>query len=237
MESPSTLILDAGGKVLWANRQAHRNVGLPAGGLVGRNYLEFCPPETHGPLLELHRRKLAGETVRFRLDLGPGRPKLRVVSAPVRVGSRIYLFVVGRPAPKRIRPEETDLGLLAAGDALASGKSRVDLNSCLLGALKDEAGRLRGRIRLCPGPTPPVLAHPWTLRLLLRYLLLRSVPRRGRLQVRTGNGDNRVWAEIASGRSPRGREPGLEFCRRLLRREGGRLRRRGRVLRLVLPVA
>lgn len=232
----TALLMDPSGKILWANREAHRNVGLPPGGLLGRNYLEFCPPEIHGPLLELHRRKLRGQTVRFPLDLGPGKAKLQVTSGPVRLGRKTYLFVTARPAGRGPGADAT-WGLLAAGEALSPRRARADLNTCLIGAMKDEAARLRGRIRLNPVPTPPVSAHPWRLRLLLRYLLLRSLPPAGRLQVHTGNRGRRVWMEIHTSRIPSPRDPGLTFCRRSLRKEGGILRLDRHRLRLSFPVA
>jgi PAS domain-containing protein len=70
MGRDAVLILDIGGKIVWANRNAHDNVGLRPGGLIGQNYLEFCPPDTHADLLRLHKLKIEGKTVRFRFDLG-----------------------------------------------------------------------------------------------------------------------------------------------------------------------
>jgi len=237
MDSHATLIVDPGGKIVWANREAHENVDLPPGGLLGRNYLEFCPPETHAALLELQRRKLTGENVKFRLDLGPGRPKLEVTSGPVRVGPKIYFFVVGRRLSGRAVGDETALGLLATSEALSLKAARIDLNSCMLSALKDEAGRLRGRIRLSPGRVPAVRARPWKLRLVLRYLLVRSTPARGMLSVVTGELPGRVWAEITSSAVPGRTDRGMKLCRGIVRREGGGLRVLGHTWRLTLPVA
>src|SRR5580765_2027509 len=97
MNKEAILILDIGGKIVWANRAAHDNVGLKPGGLLDRNYLDFCPPDTHADLLRLHKLKLDGESVRFRIDIGAGRI-LTVTSGPIRVEDRLYMYVVGRQA-------------------------------------------------------------------------------------------------------------------------------------------
>jgi PAS domain S-box-containing protein len=127
MSRDSILVMDSAGKILCANRIAHEIAGLQPGGLLGFNYLQFTPPDTHGDLLKLHRKKLKGETVRFRINLGKGRV-LSTTSGPVRAGGRVYLFAVGRRAEGPPKGDEVLVGMLAAGELLKEKRHRGDLN-------------------------------------------------------------------------------------------------------------
>lgn len=235
MSRESILIMDPAGKIIWANRFAHDIVGLKPGGLLGKNYLEFTPPDTHGELLKLHQRKLKGETVRFRIDLGGGRV-LSTTSGPVRVGDRSYLFAVGRWADGPPDGDEVLVGMLAVGEVLQESARRVDLNDLLVGVLRDEARALKGRLALAPGNPPAVTVRPWPIRTLLRRLLLQTDGLRGRAEVTTGGDVKRAWVEIEFPRGVKTKAAELAACRRIAREQGGRLRVRGRVFRLTLPV-
>jgi PAS domain S-box-containing protein len=218
MAREAVLIMDAAGRIVWANRAAHENVGLGPGALLGRNYLEFCPPETHRELLDHHRRKLAGEAVRFRIDLG--RP-VEVTSGPVKMGRRVYLFAVGRDLVDPSTGDEEALGILAAGELLGSEASRLDLNACVVGALKDEARLLKGRVRLDPGATPAMRGSPWPLRAALRALLRRLS---GRISISTGSDARRAWVKLR-GESPHAAPKLLlDACRRSVKTQRGVLR-------------
>ncbi len=232
----SILILDATGKIVWANRRAHEIVGLKPGALLGRNYLEFSPPDTHADLLKLHRRKIAGETVRFRMDLGP-LGLFTLTSGPVIVEERLYLFVVARAAEGPPAGDEVLVGLLAAGELLREKRQRIDLNSLLLGALKDEAKQLKGRLSLVPGPSRDVLVRPWPIRMVLRRILLQAKKGSGRSEVSTGSSGRKSWVKVALTRPAVARSMEVAACRKLAREQGGRLEVRGRVVRLTLPSA
>src|SRR5205085_1649933 len=100
------------------------------GGLLGRNYLDFCPPDTHGDLLRLHKLKVEGQTVRFRFDLGADKV-LTVTSGPVRVEDRLYLYVLARKAEGPPQGDEVLVGMVAgapASTAAVSGSTGV--SSC-----------------------------------------------------------------------------------------------------------
>ncbi|MBV8878903.1 MAG: PAS domain-containing protein [Planctomycetaceae bacterium] len=232
----AVLILDARGKIVWANRAAHENVSLKPGALLGRNYLDFCPVDTHGDLLRLHRRKLEGETVRFRIDLGTGKV-LAVTSGPVKVDGRQYLFVVARRAVGTPAGDEVLLGMVAAGVLLPRKRQKVDLNSLLVGALKDEAPLLRGRMALVPGSPPSVVVRPWPIRMVLRRLLLQAREAGGRFRLATGGDPRRAWVRITMARAAGGDSKELEACRRIAREQGGRLQVRGRSVLLSFPAA
>jgi PAS domain S-box-containing protein len=236
MGRDSVLILDIGGRIVWANRNAHDNVGLRPGGLIGQNYLEFCPPDTHADLLRLHKLKIEGKTVRFRFDLGHGKV-MTVTSGPVRVEDRLYLFVVGRDAVGPPEGDEVLVGMVAGGEVLKEKRHRVDLNSILIGALKDEAAALRGRLLLAPGAPPPVLVRPWPIRMVLRRLLLHAKQSRGRFEVKTGGRGSRAWVKITLPRKVDSDTREFECCRRIAREHGGQLRFKGRVVVLSLPAA
>jgi hypothetical protein len=236
MSPDAVLIMDPGGKIVWANRRAHELVSLRPGGLLGKNYLEYCPVDTHGDLLRLHRRKLEGESVRLRMDLGGGRV-LAVTSGPVRVEERLYLYSVGRLAVGKPAGDETLVGLLAVGELLKERRIRIDLNNCLLGALKDEARSLRGRLRLHLGETPLILARPWPLRQVLRRLLLQAPAGSRRADVSTGGDADRAWVTITTPTRPHASPAELRCCRLIAKEHGGSLSVRGRVLRLTLPAA
>lgn len=232
----AVLILDISGKIVWANRAAHGNVDLPAGALIGQNYLEFCPVDTHADLLRLHKLKLDGETVRFRFDMGGGR-LFTVTSGPVRVEDRLYLYVVARPAQGPPEGDESLVGMVAAGEVLHERPHRVDLNSLLVGALKDEARLLRGKLSLVPGSPPAVVVRPWPIRMVLRRLLLHAREAGGRFQIATGGDPRRGWVRITMTRSQRSESPEFDVCRRIAREQGGRLQVRGRTLHLSFPAA
>jgi PAS domain-containing protein len=232
----SILVMDAAGKIVWANRPAERIARIKPGGLRGRSYFEFTPPDTHAELLKLHQRKLAGETVRFRIDLGPAGV-LSTTSGPVLVGGRVYLFAVGRLAEGPPAGDEILLGLLAAGELLKEKRSRIDLNAILIGALKDEARNLKGKLSLVPGPSPAVLVRPWPIRMVLRRILLQARKTPGRAEVTTGGDKRRSWVRISLARTPESRVAELTACRKIAREQGGRLDVRGRVFRLSLPSA
>ncbi|MBI3855774.1 MAG: PAS domain-containing protein [Planctomycetes bacterium] len=236
MSRDSILITDSTGRIVWANKLAHDIVGLPAGGLLGRNYLEFTPPDTHADLLKLHKKKLQGESVRFRIDLGNGRV-LTTTSGPVRIGDRLYLFAVGRSAKGKPAGDEILVGLLAAGEILKEKRSRVDVNSLLLGVLKQEAKVLRGKVSLDPGNPPDVLVRPWPVRMLLRDLLLRAAAQEGRTRVATGGRGTQAWVKVALVQSIAARGAELSVWRRIARDQGGRLQLRGRTVTLTLPTA
>lgn len=232
----SILVLDSAGKIVWANRRAHDLVGLKPGGLLGRNYLEFSPPDTHADLLRLHQRKLAGETVKFRIDLGPVGV-LTATSGPVTVEDRLYFFVVGRAAKGPPTGDEVLVGLLAAGELLREKRRRIDLNAILFGALKDEARSLKGRLSLTPGASPPVLVRPWPIRMVLRRLLLQARGGPGRAEVATGSDGRKSWVKVTLPRAAESRSKEMTACRRLAKEQGGRLAVKGRVFRLTLPSA
>jgi hypothetical protein len=236
MTKDSILIMDAAGKIVWANRLAHEIARVKPGGLRGRSYFELTPPDTHAELLRLHQRKLAGETVRFRIDLGPAGV-LSTTSGPVQVGERLYLFAVGRHAEGPPAGDEVLLGLLAAGELLKERRSRIDLNAILMGALKDEARNLKGKLSLVPGVSAPVLIRPWPVRMVLRRLLLQARKTPGRAEVTTGGDKGRSWVQISLARTPEARVAELTACRKIAREQGGRLDVRGRVFRLSLPSA
>lgn len=238
MTRDAVLILDPGGKIVWANRIAHENVDLPPGGLLGQNYLEFCPPDTHADLLRLHRMKLEGKMVRFRIDIGAGKV-LTVTSGPVRVQGRLYLYVVGRPAREELAGDEVLVGMVAAGELLGEEPRRVDLNSLLVSALKAEAKSLRGRLTLLePGSPPPVMIRPWPIRMVIRRLLAQARASGGKFRVATGGDPRRAWLQVTLPRAPQSAESqAVKACRRIAREQGGRLLVRGRTLRLSFPAA
>ena len=236
MAHDSILIMDAAGNIVWANRLAHEIAGLPPGGLLGKNYLDITPADTHGDLLRLHQRKLRGETVRFRIDLG-NRRVLRTTSGIVRVGERDYLFAVGRWADGPPAGDEVLVGMLAAGELLRERRSRVDLNALLLGVLKEEAAALRGKVSLDPGNPPAVVMRPWPIRTVLRGLMHQARSQRGRARVSSGGDGRRAWVKVALAQKPRSDSAELAACRKIAREQGGRLQRRDHVLTLSLPVS
>jgi PAS domain S-box-containing protein len=236
MSRDSILVMDPTGRIVWANHLAHDIVGLSPGALIGMNYLELTPPDTHGDLLKLHQRKLKGETVRFRIDLGEGRV-LSTTSGLVRAGDREYLFAVGRWAVGEPDGDEVLVGMLAAGEMLKERKGRVDLNSLLVSVLKEEARSLRGKVTLDPGNPPDVIAQPWPIRTLLRGLLLRASGGPGRATVRSGGTRSNGWIRITLPRRIRADSPELVLCRRIAREQGGRLALRDRTVTLTLPAA
>src|SRR5436190_2945257 len=202
MAQDSILIMDVAGTIVWANRLAHEIAGLPPGGLLGRNYLEITPPDTHGDLLKLHQRKLRGETVRFRIDLGKRRVLL-TTSGIVHAGGRDYLFAVGRWADGPPRGDEVLVGMLAAGELLRERRSRVDLNALLLSVLKEDAVALRGKVSLAPGNPPIVVMRPWPIRTVLRGLIHQARSQSGRARVSSGGDRNRAWVKVALAQKPR----------------------------------
>jgi len=227
--------MDPAGKIVWANRLAHDIAGLHPGGLLGLNYLEVTPPDTHSDLLKLHQRKLEGETVRFRIALGEGRV-LSTTSGLVRVNGRSYLFAVGRWAVGPPAGDEVLPGELAVGELLHESRTRVDLNALLVSVLRDEARLLKGRLALDPGNPPDVKVRPWPIRTVLRHLLLQTRRQRGRAAVSTGGDPRRAWIRIQLPHEAEPESAELAMCRRIARQQGGRLRVSGRVLRLTLPV-
>jgi hypothetical protein len=234
MSRDSIVIMDPAGKIVWANRLAHDIVGLQPGGLLGRNYLEVTPPDTHAQLLKLHQRKLEGETVCFRIAL-QGRV-LRTTSGLVDVNGRGYLFAVGRFAAGPPLGDEVLLGELAVGEFLHEPRTRVDLNALLVGVLREEARALKGRLALEPGDPPEIKVRPWPIRTVLRHLLLQTRTQRGRAAVSTGGDPTHAWIRIRLPRNAESKSPELAMCRRIAREQGGRLRVAGRVMRLSLPV-
>jgi PAS domain S-box-containing protein len=236
MSPDSILVMDPAGKIVWANHLAHDIAGLSPGGLIGRNYLELTPPDTHADLLKLHQRKLKGETVRFRIDLGEGRV-LSTTSGLVRAGDREYLFAVGRWAVGEPDGDEVLVGMLAAGEVLNERKGRVDLNSLLVSVLKEEARALRGKVTLDPGNPPDVIARPWPIRTLLRGLLLRVSGQSGRATVSSGGNRSNGWIRITLPRRIGADSPEVVLCRRIAREQGGRLALRDRTVTLTLPAA
>jgi PAS domain S-box-containing protein len=231
----SILIMDPAGKIVWANRLAHDIVGLQPGGLLGLNYLQVTPPDTHAELLKLHQRKLAGETVRFRIDLGQDRV-LSTTSGLVHVNGRSYLFAVGRRAEGPPAGDEVLLGELAVGELLKESRCRVDLNALLVSVLRDEAPALKGRLALDPGDPPDIKVRPWPIRTVLRHLLLQTRRQRGRAEVSTGGDPKRAWVRIQLPQEAEPKSAELAMCRKIARQQGGQLRVTGRILRLTLPV-
>ena len=230
------LILDIGGKIVWANRNAHDNVGLRPGQLLGRNYLDFCPPHTHADLLKLHKLKIDGESVRFRFEL-PGGKVVTVNSGPVHVEDRLYMYVVARDVDGPPSGDEVLVGMVAAGELLKEKKHRVDLNSLLVGAMKDEARALKGHLSLLPGAPPPVLVRPWPIRMVLRRLLLHARQSPGRFEVKTGGRGARAWVKFTLPRKLSTDHREFSVCRQIAREHGGRLSILGRVVVLTLPAA
>jgi hypothetical protein len=232
------LALDRTGRILWANRAAHRMAGVPPGMLVGRNYLEFCPPATHADLLRLQARKIQGETVKFLLPL-PGR-MVEVISGPVKVGKRTYLFVIGRD---RMGPSGRDIpvvGRAVVAQALGDREGPLDLVQALLGAMRDEAPVLKGKVRLQSlVDIPPARGRPVAVRMILRCLLLAYVRRVGQVWVRLGKARRRVWVEFSGPSGARRfdfRE--ISVCRPLLTSKGAHFRKlRGGRVRILLPSA
>jgi PAS domain S-box-containing protein len=235
MAQDSILLMDVAGKIVWANRLAHEIAGLPPGGLLGMNYLEITPPDTHGDLLKLHQRKLRGETVRFRIDLGKRRALL-TTSGIVHVGERDYLFAVGRWADGPPAGDEVLVGMLAAGELLRERRSRFDLNCLLLSVLKEDASSLRGKVSLEPGNPPPVVMRPWPIRTVLRGLIRQASGQTGRAHVSSGGDRKQAWVKVALAQTPQLDSSELAACRRIAREQGGRLLRRKHVLTLCLPV-
>lgn len=236
MTRDAILVLDIGGRIVWANRSAHDNVSLPPGALLGRNYLEFCPPDTHAELLRLHKKKIDGESVRFRFDLGRGRV-MTVTSGPVRIEDRLYLYVVGRKAVGPPAGDEMTIGMIAAAEALDEKRRRLDLNALLMGAMKDEARTLKGRLVFDPGATGMVLVRPWPVRMMLRRLLLQTLPASDRARVATGGDRKNSWVRIDLPKGARPESRDFAACRRIATESGGRLQVRGQVVRLILPCA
>jgi len=236
MSRDSILIMDPTGKIVWANQLAHEIAGLSPGALVGMNYLQITPPDAHADLLKLHQRKLKGETVRFRIDLGEGRV-LSSTSGLVRTGDREYLFAVGRWAVGPPDGDEVLVGMLAAGELLKERPTKVDLNSLLVSVLKEEARTLRGKVSLDPGNPPEVLAKPWPIRTVLRGLLLQARGQTGRSTVSSGGSRSRGWIRIALPKRIGADSPELAVCRKIAREQGGRLEVRGKTVTLTLPAA
>jgi hypothetical protein len=234
MSKDATLILDLGGKIVWANRVAHENVGLKPGGLLGKNYLDFCPIETHADLLRLHKLKIEGETVRFRIDIGGGKV-LSVTSGPVRIEDRLYMYVVGRRADGPPDGDEVLVGMVAAGAMLHEKRQKADLNSLLVGALKDEARTLVGKLSLLPGAPPAVRVLPWSTKMVIRRLLLAATQAGPKFTVSTGGGAGRAWLKITLPRAHGAASKELAACRRIMREQGGRLNVRGRTVLLSFP--
>lgn len=236
MSRDSLLVMDPAGTIVWANKLAHEIVGLPPGGLIGKNYLELTPPDSHADLLKLHQRKLKGETVRFRIDLGEGRV-LSTTSGPVRAGGKDYLFAVGRWAVGPPEGDEVLVGMLAAGEVLNEKPGRLDLNSLLVSVLKEEARSLRGKVSLDPGNPPEVMARAWPIRTVLRGLLLQARRQSGRAVVSSGGTRSRGWIRIDLPRRIGADSSELSVCRKIAREQGGRLQVRGKTLTLTLPAA
>jgi len=236
LQQDSILVMDPAGKIVWANRLAHELAGLPPGALLGRNYLELTPPDTHGDLLSLHQRKLQGETVRFRIDLGDGRV-LSTTSGPVRVNGRDYLYAVGRRAEGPPAGDEVLVGMLAAGELLQERRSRINLNGLLMSVLKEEARSLKGKLLLDPGNPPAVAVRPWPIRMLLRGLMLQAREGAGRISVSSGGDKKRAWVKIALAKTPAADSAELRVCRRIAKDQGGRLLVRKSVVTLTLPAA
>jgi hypothetical protein len=234
MSRDSILIMDPAGRIVWANRLAHEIAGLRPGGLLGLNYLQITPPDTHAQLLNLHQRKLQGETVGFRIAL-KGRV-MSTTSGLVHVKSRPYLFAVGRWAAGPPAGDEVLLGELAVGELLHESRTRVDLNALLVSVLRDEARSLKGRLALEPGDPPDVKIRPWPIRTVLRHLLLQTRGHHGRAAVSTGGDPKRAWIRIQLPQEAEPKSAELLMCRRIAREQGGRLRVNGRVMRLSLPV-
>jgi hypothetical protein len=227
--------MDPSGKIIWANPLAHEIAGLSPGGLVGMNYLQITPPDTHADLLKLHQRKLKGETVRFRIQLGEDRV-LSTTSGLVKAGGKEFLFAVGRWAVGEPDGDEVLVGMLAASEVLKERPTKLDLNSLLVSVLKEEARTLRGKVLLDPGNPPPVIARPWPIRTILRELLLAG-SRAGRTTVSSGGGRTNGWIRITFAKRVGADLPELSVCRRIAREQGGRLEARGKTLKLTLPVA
>lgn len=236
MPRDSILVLDIGGKIVWANRAAHENVALPPGALLGRNYLEFCPPDTHADLLRLHKKKIEGESVRFRFDLGRNGV-MTVTSGPVCIDDRLYLYVVARRASGPPAGDEAIVGMIAAAETLEEKRRRIDLNAILISAMKDEARSLKGRLDFDPGTTGNVRVKPGPIRMVLRRMLLYSLQSRARSAVSTGQDGRHVWVRIALPEGCRPVTTEMAACRRIARESGGRLQVRGPVVRLTLPKA
>lgn len=236
MPRDSILVMDRTGKIVWANHLAHEIAGLPPGGLLGMNYLQITPPDAHGDLLKLHQRKLKGETVRFRIDLGEGRV-LSTTSGLVRAGGKEFLFAVGRWAVGAPEGDEVLVGMLAAGELLRERPTKLDLNSLLVSVLKEEARTLRGKVLLDPGNPPAVIARPWPIRTILRGLLLQAGRQSGRATVSSGGTPSNGWIRIALAKPIGAKSPPLSVCRRIAREQGGRLEVRGKTVTLRLPAA
>lgn len=231
----NVLVLDPAGRIVWANHRAHTSVNLPPGALLGRNYLEFCPPETHSRLLELHRRKMAGEIVTFTLAVG--REDFRITSGPIRVGERLYLYVVGVPARRRPNADAGFVGALAVGEALPDPPLPLDLNSLLLHVLKQDAAALKGRLSLVPGRPPLVRGRAWPLGVVLRRLIADALPARGRLELSTGGNPRSGWIRLSARRLRMPPAADLKLCRRVLKDHRGTLTSRKGLLTLRLPTA
>jgi PAS domain S-box-containing protein len=236
MPRDSILIMDPSGKIIWANQLAHEIAGLSPGGLVGMNYLQITPPDAHADLLKLHQRKLKGETVRFRINLGEDRV-LSTTSGLVKAGGKEFLFAVGRWAVGEPDGDEVLVGMLAAGEVLKERPTKVDLNSLLVSVLKEEASTLRGKVLLDPGNPPAVIGRPWPIRTVLRELLLQAGNQSGRATVSSGGSRSNGWIRIVFAKQVGADLPGLSVCRKIAREQGGRLEVRGKTLKLTLPVA
>jgi two-component system cell cycle sensor histidine kinase/response regulator CckA len=118
------------GNIRYANGVARRALGMEHEELVGRSFLEFVAPEQLPQIVEIHRRRMAGERVPPRFESvvcarGGTRMEIEASAAMVTYEGRPAVLLLTRDITERKRMEEQvlrarnleSLGVLAGGIA------------------------------------------------------------------------------------------------------------------------
>jgi PAS domain S-box-containing protein len=136
--------LDAAGKITYVNRTVCETIGYAPGELLGRNPLEFIPPESHSLAETALRKLLNGERV-HRVELEVLSKEGRRIMLEVR-GRTLYdkgrivgTFHIARDITERKRMEEEIKGLARFPSENPSPILRVDRHGTVLSA--NEASR------------------------------------------------------------------------------------------------